>query len=97
MLTGGDRARPLRLLEACDTRGLHPWISDDGAARGSGSVFIVCTCGRPGRGYDLPLAYFVRVMVDFSSIMVLRKGWFPIDGFFTLSGVSFKLIVALSS
>ena len=60
-------------------------------------MFIVCTSRRPGGAYDLPLVYFVRVMVAFSLIMVLQKGWFPIDVFFTLSGVSFKLIVALSS
>ena len=60
-------------------------------------MFIVCTSRRPGGAYDLPLVYFVRVMVAFSSIMVLQKGWFPIDVFFTLSGVSFKLIEVLSS
>ena len=58
---------------------------------------MVCTSRRPGGGYGLPLAYFVRIVVAFSSIMVLQKGWFPIDVFFTLSGVSLKLIVALSS
>ena len=36
-------------------------------------------------------------MVAVSSIMVLQKAWFPIDVFFTLSGVSLKLMVALSS